>query len=124
MVNKLQANQTMKAWSYSRLKAFETCHLQFYHMKVLRTYEEPETEAMHYGNVFHEAAEEYIRDGTPLPKGFLFAKDALDALNKFKGDKLCEYKMGLKPDLTACAFDDELQSSRSLICCSWFFITA
>jgi hypothetical protein len=94
----------MKAWSYSRLKAFETCPLQFYHMKVLRTYEEPETEAIRYGNEFHKAAEDYIATDTPLPKQFLFAQDVLDALNQYTGDKLCELKMGLTADLEPCDF--------------------
>ena len=95
-----------KPWSYSRVKSFETCPFQYYHLKVIKTYQEPETQAMIYGNLFHEAAEEYIRDGTPLPDKFLYAKDALDALDKLPGKKLCEYKMGLLPDLTACEFDD------------------
>ena len=77
----------MNVWSYSRLKAFEQCPLQFYHMKVARTYDEPETEAIRYGNLFHEAAEHYIRDESELPKGFQFAKPALDALNRFSGEK-------------------------------------
>jgi PD-(D/E)XK nuclease superfamily len=96
-----------KPWSYSRIKAFETCPMQFYYLKVLRAYDEPETDAMRYGTAFHEAAENYIRDGVPLPEGFLFAKAALDALNKFKGEKLCELKMGVTADLIACDFDAE-----------------
>ena len=95
-----------KPWSYSRVKAFETCPKQFYHTKVIRTYTEPETDAMRYGTDFHLAAEEYIRDGKPLPKRFEFAKKALDNLNKYAGDKYCELELGLKVDLTTCSFDD------------------
>lgn len=93
-------------WSYSRLKAFETCPFQFYHTKVAKTYDEPETEAIRYGNLFHEAAEQYIQHGTPLPETFQFASGALDRLNRYPGDKLCEYKMGVRSDLTACDFWD------------------
>ena len=60
-------------WSFSKAKAFEQCPKQFYHEKILREYPFVETEAIRYGNAFHTAAEEYIRDGTPLPKMFDYA---------------------------------------------------
>lgn len=94
-------------WSYSRLKAFETCPRQFYHVKVLREYEEPETEAMRYGNEFHEAAEHYIGSDASLPAKFNFAKPVLDTLKRSPGNKLCEFKMGMTADLEPCAFDDD-----------------
>lgn len=91
-------------WSYSRIKAFEQCPFQFYHLRVAKTYTQPETDAMLYGTAFHEAAEFYIRDGTPLPKQFEFSKKTLDALNAKDGEKLCEYELGLTADLDACEF--------------------
>jgi hypothetical protein len=92
------------AWSYSRIKAFETCPKQFYHLKVVKDYTEPETDAMSYGTAFHTAAEEYIRDNKPLENRFLYAKPALDSLNARKGDKLCELRMGLTESLEPCDF--------------------
>jgi hypothetical protein len=59
---------------------------------------------MLYGTAFHEAAEEYIRDKTPMPPQFAYAKDALDALNAKRGDKLCEFEMGLTENLEPCDF--------------------
>lgn len=94
-------------WSFSRLKSFEQCPKQFYHMKVAKTYTEPETEAMRYGTEFHEAAEFYVKDGTELPKHFDFAKPALDALMGFPGERYCEYEMGLTKELKPCGFKDE-----------------
>ena len=64
------------------------------------------TEAIRYGDQFHKAAEKYIRDGEELPKRFLYAKDSLDALKRKRGDKLCEYRMGLTEDLEPCGFFD------------------
>ena len=49
-------------------------------MKVLKEYEDVETEAMRYGTLMHEAAENYVRDKTPLGKSFEYVKSALDAL--------------------------------------------
>lgn len=94
-------------WSFSRIKAFEQCPKKFYHLKVSKDYVEPETDAMTYGTEFHEAAEFYVRDGTPLPEHFMFAKDGLDALIRLDGDKLCEYEMGLTESLEPCGFKGE-----------------
>jgi hypothetical protein len=53
----------------------------------------------------HTAAEEYIRDGKPLPPQFLYVKPALDQLNTIEGNKLCEVKLGLTKNLESCEFD-------------------
>ena len=95
---------SIKPWSFSRIKAFEQCPKKFYHLKIAKDYTEPQTEAMSYGTAFHLAAEEYVRDGKPIPTQFEFAKDALDALMAKRGEKLCEIKMGLTEDLEACSF--------------------
>lgn len=94
-------------WSFSRIKAFKQCPKQFYHEKVIKQYPFKETDATIYGTAFHEAAEEYIRDGKPLPERFLYSKDVLDALAKKEGEKLVEYEMGLTADLKPCGFNDE-----------------
>ena len=95
---------SIKPWSFSRIKAFEQCPKKFYHLKIAKDYTEPQTEAMSYGTAFHLSAEEYVRDGKPIPTHFEFAKDALDALMAKRGEKLCEIKMGLTEDLEACSF--------------------
>jgi hypothetical protein len=96
----------MKAWSFSSLKKFKTCPRQYAEVKVFRNFVEPPfTEATLYGTSFHEAAETYVRDGTPLPEVFGYVKPHLDALRNIPGTKLCEHKMGLTKDLHPCAFD-------------------
>ena len=99
----------MKAapWSFSKIKAFQQCPKQFYHEKVIKQYPFKMTEAIRYGAQFHKAAEKYIRDGEELPKRFLYAKDSLDALKRKRGDKLCEYRMGLTEDLEPCGFYED-----------------
>lgn len=92
-------------WSYSSIKLFEQCPRKYHHLRILKDYAEPETEAMLYGTRFHEAAEFYIKDGTPLPEYFAFAKPTLDNLKQIKGDKLCEYPLGMTEALEPCAFD-------------------
>jgi RecB family exonuclease len=94
-------------WSFSRIKAFETCPKQFYHVNVLKQFPFEETEAMRYGTEFHKAAEDFIRDGTPVPERFAFAQPALDALAARPGEKLCEQKLGLTEELEPCGFFDK-----------------
>ena len=59
-----------------------------------------------YGSSVHAAAEEYIRDGKPLPPEFAYVQPTLDELNAIPGEKHCEYEMGLREDLTPCGFND------------------
>ena len=94
-------------WSYSKLKAFETCPKQFYHMKILKEYPVVESDAMRYGTDVHLACEEHIRDNKPIPKKYSYVQPSLDALKRKKGKKLCEYELGLTEDLQPCGFWDE-----------------
>lgn len=94
-------------WSHSSLKDYEQCPRRYYEAKVLKKYPFTDTQATIYGKELHEAAEFYIKDGTPLPPQFEFVKDTLDALNAKPGRKLCEYKMGLTSDLRPCDFFDK-----------------
>jgi hypothetical protein len=94
-------------WSFSSIKSFDQCPKKFYHLKVVKDYKEPLTDAITYGSEFHKAAELYIKEGTPLPPQFNYAKGALDNLNQLPGEKLCEYEMGLTQNLDPCGFRDE-----------------
>jgi CRISPR/Cas system-associated exonuclease Cas4 (RecB family) len=89
---------TRKAWSFSALKTFETCPRKYHAEKVEKLYPFEETEHTIYGKKVHLAAEKYIRDGEPLPKGMEQFKPALDALNNIPGDKHCELEMALTAD--------------------------
>lgn len=95
------------AWSYSTIKMYDQCPKKYYHLKVLKDVVEPPTEATTYGTAFHEAAEFYVRDNTPLPPQFSFVKSALDNLKQLQGEKYCEFEMGLTANLEPCGFKDE-----------------
>jgi hypothetical protein len=101
----------MTAWSYSSITLFEQCPKKYYHLRIAKDIKEPESEAMNYGKDLHLAAEEYIRDGKPLPEKYIYIKDLLDKLNLIKGEKLCENKLAVKLTsdgrLTPCDFFDK-----------------
>lgn len=94
-------------WSYSSLSLFKLCPKKYYHLRVVKDYKEKESTQMRYGLDLHKAAEEYIRDDTPLPPGFEFMRDVLEELKKLPGERHCELKLGLTRDLDACEFDAE-----------------
>ena len=93
-------------WSHSALKNFEGCPRRYHEVNVLNNFPFQETTATRYGTRFHTAAEVYIRDGVPLPPEFDYAKGALDVLMAMPGRKLCEYEMGITPDLQPCSFNE------------------
>ena len=92
-------------WSFSSLKTFQQCPKKYYHTKVLKDVVQEDTKATLYGKDFHTAAEEYIRDGVPLPAKFSFAKTTLENLNNIPGVKYCEVKLGLTKGLEPCSFN-------------------
>jgi RecB family exonuclease len=91
-------------WSFSSLKTFQQCPRKYYHTKILKDVREPDTVATLYGKSAHTVAEEYIRDGVPVPPQFEYMKDMLDQLNAIPGEKLCEVMLGLTKDLQPCEF--------------------
>jgi len=97
------------AWSYSALKTFETCPRKYQAEKVTKEVPFVQGEQAIYGEQLHKAAEEYIRDGTPIPERFNFIKGYLDQLNEYPGEKFCEMKLGVKKidgRLEACDYYD------------------
>jgi CRISPR/Cas system-associated exonuclease Cas4 (RecB family) len=103
------------AWSFSRIKAFENCPKQFYHVNVLRQYPVVETEAMRYGTEFHKACEEFIRDDVPVPPQFAVMADALATLKALPGEKYCELKLGLNADLVPVDFSTKSVWFRGIV---------
>ena len=93
------------SWSFSSIKNFNTCPKQYYHLKVLKEYPMEQTEQILYGNRFHKAAEEYLRDGTPIPKEFESYREALDLIrDNYPGEIHCELQFALDENLEPCSF--------------------
>lgn len=84
------------AWSYSSITLFDQCPKKYYHLRVVKDIVEPESEAILYGKEAHTAAENFMRDGTPMPERFSYMTSMLEKLKNIPGEKLVEHKMGLK----------------------------
>jgi len=94
-------------WSHSGLKDFEGCARRYHEVKVLKKYPFTDTVHTRYGKQVHQAAEDYVKDGTPIPPEFAFMEPILDSLMKKEGRKLPEFEMALTEDLKPCGFKDE-----------------
>ena len=91
-------------WSFSALKKYEQCALQYYETVVLKKYPFRDTQATLYGKELHKACEDYTNDGTPLPGQFAFVQPVLESLHAKAGRKFAEYAMGAKEDGSPCDF--------------------
>ena len=97
----------MTAWSYSSIKTFDQCPKKYFHLKVVKDVKDTPGEAADYGTAVHEAAELFIKDGTPIPEKFAFMRPYVEPLAKKKGTKHTELKLGVKRGLTGyepCGF--------------------
>ena len=91
-------------WSYSSMSLFQQCPKKYYHLRIAKDIKEPTSEQMRYGLMAHKVAEEYIRDGVPIPPQFEYMREPLDRLKATEGDIYCEQKLGLTQDLEPCKF--------------------
>ncbi len=95
------------AWSYSTLSLYQQCPKKYYHLKVAKDIKEPQSEAMLFGNEIHKIAENYVVNGTPVPEKYKQIEAALESVRNIEGEKLCENKLGLTPELEPCGFFDK-----------------
>ena len=86
----------MTTWSYSSLKTFEQCPKKYYHLRVVKDVKDEGNDATMYGQELHKAAEEYLKEGKPIPPKFQFIQDVVDAIKDIPGEKHCELKLGVK----------------------------
>jgi len=93
-------------WSYSSISLFQQCPRKYHRLRIVKDIVEPPQEHLLYGTAVHKAAEEFIRDDKDLPPKFEMFKPQLTLMKVLKGDKYCEYEMGIRKDFTPCAFDD------------------
>jgi RecB family exonuclease len=97
----------MTAWSYSSIKTFEQCPKKYFHLKVAKDVKDDPGEAADYGTAVHLAAEEFIKEGKPIPDKFAYMRPIVDRLAALPGEKHAELKLGMKRDFSPCGFFDK-----------------
>jgi hypothetical protein len=100
------------AWSYSKLKNFESCPKRHYEIDIAKSIKEPESEQLRFGNMLHEALAKRIGKGVPLPTPFAKYESWAARMATPVGIKdtetvvLVEQKLAITKDFAPCDFFD------------------
>lgn len=89
------------AWSYSKIKNFETCPKRYWHYDVSKDVKEPEGEALQYGNAVHAALAAALL-GEPLPNHFKNLQSWVDRILTREGKILTEQKLAITDEFEPC----------------------
>lgn len=97
------------AWSYSKLKNYETCPKRYFHIDIEKSVKEEEGESLLYGNAVHKALASAISGKEQLPAPFAKLQKWVD---KVVGDKsvpskiLVEQQLAVTQALTSTGWFD------------------
>ncbi len=102
------------SWSYSKIKNWRSCPKRHYHVDLKKDFKEPEGEALKYGNMVHQALEDRIMKGVPIPPAHAphlepwankVLKGYADAARYFAGTGqtvLGEQQLAIREDFSPC----------------------
>lgn len=99
-------------WSHSHVDTFETCPRQYEAKYVTKEVVFKETDATRWGNHVHDAAERYLRDGTPVPSDVPYQKQfdwVKERAERLGAELLLEGEYGLTRDWGPCAYFDRVK---------------
>lgn len=96
--------QSGPAWSYSRLKNWETCPKRHYHYDVKKDIKEPQSQQLAAGHALHLAFEHRLTRDEPLPMGLRQHEAMLGKIRTAPGVLHGEQKLALTPDFQMSAF--------------------
>ncbi len=99
------------AWSFSRLKNYETCPKKYYHLDVVKDVPQEESEQLTYGNAVHKMLADALVGKKPIPD---FHKSTLQPWvervgvgNPAGGKLLVEQKLAIRADFSPCGYFDK-----------------
>ncbi len=96
------------AWSYSKLKSFESCERRHHEVDLLKSVKEEESENLTWGNSLHEAMAKALRDGAELPITMRKYQPYVDLGRKLaaRGSGQFELKLALDRQFNPVTFFD------------------
>ena len=94
-------------WSYSSISLFQQCPRKYHRMRVVKDIVEPPKTYLLYGTEVHKAAEEYLRDDTPIPAKYAYIQPKIEPFKNMEGTMYCVHEMGVTKDLEPCGFHDK-----------------
>ena len=87
------------AWSYGKLKNYETCPARYYGVDVSKNFKEEEGESLLYGNTLHKVIAKRIGDGVPLPSPFKHLEAWAEKILATPGEVLVEQQLAITKEL-------------------------
>jgi hypothetical protein len=92
------------AWSYSKLKNFESCPKRHWHLDIAKDVKEEEGEALIFGNELHKAMARRVEAGTALPQHFREYEPWAAKVSTPGGKLLVEQKFAIAADFSPVEF--------------------
>lgn len=82
--------------AFGGLKTYKQCPHKYYRTKVKKDITEDfSSEAIQWGNRVHKAFEDYFKIRKPLSKEMVQYQKYVDALDRIKGDRYVEHRLGM-----------------------------
>jgi len=106
------------AWSYSRLKNYESCPRRYKGIDIDKEFKPGESEQLDEGDRLHKAMAKRIMSDTPLPREFYYMEKHAAALAKETHPLQiinCELKLAMTQDYSAAGFFDKNVWARGVI---------
>lgn len=93
------------AWSYSGLKAFELCALQWQQVQLLKNFKSEKGPELQWGDRVHLAFKKTLQiNGPPLPDEMLVYQKWVNYVKSFTGDRYVEQKYAITKDFAPCEY--------------------
>lgn len=104
------------AWSYSKLKNYETCGFRHQQIDILKNFIEKMEEggALDWGNKVHKALAEALKNGVALPADMTLYQKWVDRLKHGPGELLVEQKYAITKDFAKCSWFSDMAWYRGI----------
>ncbi len=92
------------AWSFSKLKNFETCPKRHYEIDIAKNVVEAPSEQLAYGNRVHKSLADAIGKAIPLPPDLLYLQRWVDRVLKWEGVRHVEQRYAITREFAPCSW--------------------
>lgn len=92
------------AWSYSKLKNYETCPKRHYEIDILKSVKEDESENLAWGNTVHDKMAKACSGAAPLPAEMGMYQRWVDLVREGPGQLFVEQKYAITRDFRATTY--------------------
>jgi len=94
------------AWSFSKLKNYETCPLKYQQVDLLKAFREAPSKELKWGDEVHHAIAAALLNKMALPKEMQAYQPWLDKVNTIPGDLYVEQKYAINKDFKPTGYFD------------------